>query len=156
MASIAYQWGQYEMVAEVALPRVVALKNVELQLYLAASLIHLRVPSKDIRWKVVRDEAATTPNQPDSVLVITKYLAGLVNERTFLSQATRPDWRCSVEYFVALKKSSMGDYEGALPLILAAAQGPKGLPPQAWAVMLLDRWSSANARWDQVKARQVI
>jgi len=72
-----------------------------------------------------------------------------------MAAAKDAEWRSTVAYFVGLRAAEAGDYDRALPLMLMAAQGPKGHPPTIWAASLLYKWDSVHATWDDVKKQRV-
>jgi hypothetical protein len=156
VVSIAFQRGDYDLIAELISPRVVERKNEELEVYLAAALLAEHVPQSDPRWVTLIDTIKQRPDAPESLPRISRYLVGLTDERTFQTYATNANWRCNVYYFIAFKSASSGDYDRALPFALAAAVGPASFNPQAWAMSLLDRWTVARLRWDDVKKQQVM
>jgi len=154
--TVAYQQGEYDVIAELASPRVVQRKNDEIELFLAAALVALHAPSDDPRWTPIVESLKGRPDPPDSLRPITRYLAGLIDDRTFQMHATNGDWRCNVHYFTGAKLAASGEYDRALPHLLAAAEWKIPYPPQAWAASLLTRWISANAKWDDVKKRRIL
>jgi len=157
MMAVAFQAGDYDLMAEIAAPRVVARKNDEVETYESMALTALHVPTSDPRWAPILEHLRTSPVNADSLTYVTRYLANLIDEATFLkNEARSPDWRISVFYIVGLKKAAGGDYDRAVPFLLAACEYRFGHPPQAWAETMLRRWSLANASWEEIKKRRLL
>lgn len=155
LVGTAYGSGEYDLVSEVAAPRVVARKEIELESYLASALTQMRVPHEDPRWIALTAATRAEPDRPGSLLPVNRYLANLIDERVFMAAAKDAEWRSTVAYFVGLRAAEAGDYDRALPLLLMAAQGPKGHPPTICAASLLYKWDSVHATWDEVKKQRV-
>jgi len=64
VVSVAYQWGQYDLIAELIAPRVVQRKNEELEVYLAAALLAQHVSRDDPRWTTLIDSIRQRPDPP--------------------------------------------------------------------------------------------
>ncbi len=145
-----YQMRQYAALLAVASSRPEAQKNVELQVYLAAALIHLRAAPDDSRIVALRRGVAAVTIDPNSLLGIPRYLLGITDEKTFIAWGKSPVDRACVEYFIGLKSASVGDYDRALRGILAATSGPYGSPPQVWADVMLRTWGDQHGTWPEV------
>src|SRR5439155_4942504 len=65
VVSVAYQWGQYDLIAELIAPRVVQRKNEELEVYLAAALLAQHVSGDDPRWTTLIDSIRQRPDPPE-------------------------------------------------------------------------------------------
>jgi tetratricopeptide (TPR) repeat protein len=156
MAGVAYQHSEFDLVAEVASPRVLTRKTVEMETYLAASLVHMRVGHDDPRWVALKEETKKHASQPGSLVVVNQYLLDLIDERTFMAQAVDAEWTCTVDYFVGVKLAAADDYDRALSFLIGAADGPATNPPEIWAVGLLYKWLNTPGRWEQVKRRRVM
>ena len=63
-----------------------------------------------------------------------------------------PEGMTTVAYFIGLKAASRGDYDKALPWMLAAADGDPMYPPRAWALETLSRWNAAKMTWKEIAA----
>ena len=75
-----------------------------------------------------------------------------MDEEAFLRWPYEPAGKTTVAYFIGLKAASRGDYDKALPWLLAAADGEPMNPPRAWAIETLARWSRAKMTWKEIAA----
>lgn len=153
---VAYQMNEHELVWSFAKPRPNAIKNVEVQSILAASLVHMRAVASDPRHIALVNQVRSQNAPDDSLRPAAEYLLGLIDEATFYGWAKDTNGKSTLAYFVGLKRASAHDYDGALPWLLAAAEGPANIPPTAWAIEMLHRFSNGNVSWADVKSKGML
>ena len=149
---IAYEEGEYPLVAALRAPVPDPSEQIQIESCYAAALVSMRVAHDDPRWNQLIAETRSRSSEVNSVVDMTRYLLGTIDQR---SAAASRETRSTIEYFIGLKAAADGDYDRALPFLLAAARGSFDEPPPAWATTLLYRWSQAGT-WSDVKRRRVL
>lgn len=149
--SIAYQNGHDELVLAYATPRLDRLKSIEMLAFLAAAMTRARVPAGDPRRTALIEAVRAHGDQPKSLLPVAQYLLGLIDEEAFFRWPYQPQGRAVVAYFVGLEAASRGDYDKALPWLLAAADGEEMNPPRVWAIETLVKWNAAQKSWPEIE-----
>ena len=134
-------------------PRV---RTDEMHCYLAQSMTRLRLPPNDPRVIALRNELAAKPVNPKSLDPAALYLLGDMSEKDFLAWPYEPSGQTIAAYMVALKSASAGDYDRALPYMIAARYGTAGTPPQLWAVGRLNDWGTRRMRWRDLAAKRIL
>lgn len=149
---IAYQQEEYDLIWAYGSPRPDPNKSIEILTLLAASLIHARAAEDDPRRLALIEKVRALGDKPGTLLPVVKYLLGMIGEEDFLRWPRDADGRVTAAYFVGLKSAAEGDYDKALPWLIAASEGRETNPPRAWAVGMLWRWAQANQSWKEIAA----
>jgi len=149
-----FAFGEHDAAWEVAKTHESDLMNGEEQLYAAAALTFLRALHDDSRWVTLRGYLTKPPREHPDENLVASYLAGLTDEDSYVRAVTTDQDRCTANYFIALKHAAAGDYDHALPRLMAAAFGPPKYPPQYWAQALLWKWTNGHATWHQIVAKR--
>lgn len=156
LAMVLYQRREFDALFAVASPRPLARKSIELQVYLVAALTHLRAAADDPRVVALRSDVAAQTIDPNSLQAVTRYILGMMDEKSFIAWGKSPGQRCTVEFFIGLKSASMGDYDRALRAVLAASCGAFRSVPQDWADGLLVKWDEQHLTWSEVAQHGVL
>ena len=152
---VFFETGDYDLVQRYGSLVGEKNKSNEVATLEAASLSMLKVPHTDPRWEKLNARIgvlSTTSTLPP----MAKYLAGFIDEPTFLNAAKSTENHSDIEYFAAVKAISNNDYERALPMMIAASFGADDYPPAAWAATQLYRWNEARASWQTIAKGQPV
>jgi hypothetical protein len=149
---IAYEEGEFPLVAALRNPVPDPSEQIQIDGCYAGALLSMHVPRDDPRWaQLIADVRSENP-QVNTLVDTTRYLLGLSDLKTV---AASRETRSTIEYFIGLKAAADGDYDRALPFVLAAARGSYNEPPPAWAATLLSRWAHAG-KWAEVKVQRIL
>ena len=147
---VFYEDGEFELVQRFAASATIKLP--EAATLEAASLLRLRVPRNDARWENLRERIRVLPPSPNP-MPMAQYLAGMVDESTFMSAAQKRENRIDAEYFMGVKRLADANADAALPMMIAASFGDPNYPPSAWGLGQLYRWIGENDSWQQIAAK---
>ena len=147
---IAYQHNASELVLAYGKPRSNPIKNIEVQSLLALSMLRLHVPADDPRRVALLEAVRAAGNQPSTLLPVSQYALGLIDEAALMRWPTDADGRTLVAYTIGLKAAAAGDCERSLPWMLAASTGPND-PPANWAIETLQRAAWSHRPWGEIR-----
>jgi len=156
VVSSAYQDGETDLVLAWATPRPDPAKSIEMLAFMAAAMTHARVPENDARRVALVETVRARGEHARTLLPVAQYLLGMMDEAAFLKWPYEPEGRAIAAYFVGLKAASAGDYDKALPWLIAASAGAPANPPRAWALETLSRWSNARMSWSEIRRAGIL
>jgi tetratricopeptide (TPR) repeat protein len=156
VVSSAYQDGENDLVLAWATPRPDPAKSIEMLAFMAAAITHARVPESDPRRVALVETVRARGEQPRSLLPVAQYLLGMMDEAAFMKWPYEPEGRAVAAYFVGLKAAAGGDYDKALPWLIAASAGAPTNPPRAWALETLSRWNNARMSWSEIRRAGIL
>jgi hypothetical protein len=148
---VFYQDGEFDLVQRFAATVSDDAKITGAAALEAASLLRMRVPMTDVRWEKLRERIRTLPDRPTEV-PMAQYLAGSIDEPTFLAAAKTRETHTDAEYFIGEKRLAENKPEAALPMMIAASFGAQDSPPAAWGLGQLYRWADEHASWQEIAA----
>lgn len=150
--------GYYEAALHVGTDRP-AVSQDERCLYLSLALIGAHAARDDPRFAALRRtlEAQPLTASAGSPQHAARYATGIIDLHEADRLATIPKGRSILDFVIGLQLAADGNYDAALPHILAASQRSRELSvPQALAIDLLMRWSNASAPWPEVARRRIL
>jgi tetratricopeptide (TPR) repeat protein len=120
--------------------------------YILLAAVKQRVPRDDPRWKtlveVVRGLGESAETAP------FRYLAGLADERSLDALGADDRTRALIPYVIGVRSAADGDYDKALPWLLAATFGADRSLPSRGAIALLQTWTDSNTSWTDIKRKR--